>query len=222
MRFLTRVRRAKQTGLALFCLIAVAALLQPGCGKDKGTNPDPPPPPPPPPQPSASLGSCDADIDRNNDIITLATDVTLTGYAGRTFAMGGYWFRKNGDSYYYVRAGCQTNVPNNYLGRQWTVTASCDNSRADNVGFTASYGCFPERSGCYYGRIKLYQVGDIPCAPNSCTMTKTGYVELTWTTCGASNNGDAGEPSIRILNSAESEALNLLIESSGGLLRPGS
>ena len=74
MGFLTHTRKAARTGVALFCLIALAMFVLSGCSKDKGTGPD---------DggggggdddrvtQSASLGACGVDIDKINDIITL-------------------------------------------------------------------------------------------------------------------------------------------------------
>ena len=151
-----------------------------------------------------------------NQYIDLLADVRIIGYGGYTFAAGGYWFRKSADNYYYVKARCNTNVPNNYLSHQWQVTANNDPIEK-RIGFSTPYSCFKDRTGSYYGVIKIYKTSIIPLDPNSCTYARTQYVKITWNSGSPNAHDDHPPLTVRILSDSETEELERAIAGAGGI-----
>jgi PKD repeat protein len=157
-----------------------------------------------------------ANVYNGNQYIDLLADVRIIGYGGYTFAVGGYWFRKSADNYYYVKAKCDTAVPSNYLGHQWQVTANNDPIEK-RIGFSMPYSCFKDRTGSYYGSIKLYKASSIPLDPNSCTHARTQYVKITWTSGSPNAHDDHPPLTVRILSDSETEELERAIAGAGGI-----
>ena len=148
--------------------------------------------------------------------IGLHGEARIQGYGGAIFAVGGYWFRKSGDSYAYIKAHCNTNVPDNYLGLQWTININGDQVN-EVIGFTTPYSCFKERSGCYYGEIKLYNVPPrLPVPPNSAALAVSQYVEICWSS-GSPKRPDDTPLTFRILSETETEELERAIVAAGGI-----
>ena len=148
-------------------------------------------------------------VETGPNSVTMYARFHITGYENTDFAMGGYWFRHIGDSYYYVRTDCNTNIPDNYLGHQWGIRVFLDNVSGE-VSFEIPYSCFPERSGAYWGRIKLYQVPNIPIEPNAPTYDRTDYVGIYWNTTDSNNDSMVPEVGIMALGGEDLKAIDSL------------
>ncbi|GEM_PF-2677602 len=151
--------------------------------------------------------------------IDLLADLTVYGYAGRTLCLGGYWFKKSGDSYYYQYSNCQSNVYKDYLGHQWLLPIKENEVNHSGIGFSTPYSCFPCRTGSYYGRIKLYDANIVGIDANTESITRTNYVKITWNST-QKYNGDYQPFTVEFLSDEESERLDAEIQASGGIKDP--
>jgi hypothetical protein len=184
-----------------------------GCDK-KGNEPEPLPPPPP----SAQFTEFWVDIDRADETITLSAILELKGFKDHTFTLGGYWFRRCGDGYCFVKSVCQTNVPENLLGHQWRLTACCNDATFKGTGFYVPWDCFGDKTGYYYGMITIYRTDNLPIEPNSCAHARTGFIEITWDTSNSASSDDSF-PSMRLLSEDESRDIERAIRDLGETLR---
>lgn len=157
------------------------------------------------------------EIDNVNSRVTMKATLKTQGYKGHSFALGGYWFRKSGSNYYYLKAECSTNVPGNYLTGQWRESVSTDTFEK-TTGFVTPFSCFPDGSGPYYGLIKLYKASSIPVEVNSCTLARTGYIGVRRSSSSPSTHGDGPSLTVHVLSQAESEELERAITAAGGIL----
>lgn len=166
----------------------------------------------------------DYDIVWNNPqrLVWIEVDLEINGFAGERFTIGGYWFRKKQDGkFYYVKSACQTNIPGDLLGHQFNITASSNAARFTNLQCAVTnYSCFSDRTGTYYGMVKLYKTASIGIDPNSSTIITAGYVSFSWTKSSKSDTEDA-HLEVRLLNETESCLLDNEIQAQGGILMPG-
>jgi hypothetical protein len=166
------------------------------------------PPPPPPRSESASFASTELVFNNSLDVIWIESDLSIRGYAEKErLTVGGYWYRRSPDGdFRYVVAACPTNVPNNYLGHQFLIPVPDDDVFVNSQQYAARpFGCFSDRTGTYYGRVKLYDSKSIGINPNSRTLAVSSWVSFTWT---AGLTGSA-VPEVRALSAEEVRQLDL-------------
>ncbi len=156
-------------------------------------------------------------IDNSSKRVNLYTDFRVDGYRGQPIALGGYWFRKQGSTYYYQNSCKSTNVLGNYIGHQWTILPVYDKAQYSGHGFYTTWDCFCNQSGSYFGMIKVYNGTSTPIDVNHAELAGSLYVEIAWSS-GRFAPLDEPFVQLRVLDEGESERLKLDIEAAGGIM----
>jgi len=104
--------------------------------------------------------------------VRLTVDLDISGYSGRSFAVGGFWLSQSGSTYPFVvpASACVFNPPGGFMGKLFQVKCTSDVAARYQPSFDVTATCFPIRSNGkrYYGMFRLYSaatVGDVN-APN--------------------------------------------------------
>jgi len=140
-----------------------------------------------------------------HEMIWIESDLNIIRYAYKDrITVGGYWYRKGKDGkYYYVTTSCDKNVPDNILGHQFLTPIPDDNVFINNQQYGAvHFSCFPDRTGQYYGKIKLHNSKSVGINPNSPTITYSKMVSFSWGNCDGNSSGKSA-PIIKILSEEE-------------------
>lgn len=162
---------------------------------------------------SAKFYNTRIELDDPNHSIYIRTDIKLYGFDDHVLMFGGYWYRKRFGVYYYQNAECNTNVPNNYIGHIWGYWLHGDISTL-NSWFKVDWDCFKEKTGTYYGKIKLYNTS-LVIHPNDATLAQSAWVSFQWVS-GVSGAGDSSpQYKITILDEFEASLLEADMFKSG-------
>jgi hypothetical protein len=134
-----------------------------------------------------------------NTVVRLTTDLTVSGYGGRAFEVGGYWLSLNAGTYYFVPPvqGFQFNTPGNYIGHMFYATAPNNAAYTFSPSFDVSASAYPGKSSGthYYGMFEVY-AGTQVASVNASNLTRIGPLATVWITYSATSPG-AGEAIVK-------------------------
>lgn len=152
------------------------------------------------------------DVDYGNERIYFRTRLKTYGYKNRSLRLGCYWFRYRGGKFYYVPAKCWTDVPGGYIGNIWNdpFTPAGDITTYNNKWNWVHWDCFGEKTGEYWGLIKLYASSEVRDV-NDPTVARSDYIRLEW---------NSGRPRVSELKPEEAEAFEAALTSSENQLIP--